>query len=47
MFKGSVCNGFNLEMEQDNSGIGMDMLSTAEYIESLTDLEDELHNKKT
>lgn len=25
----------------------MDMLSTAEYIESLTDLEDELHHKKT
>lgn len=33
VFKGPSCH-FNL----DDSGIGMDMLSTAEYIESLTDL---------
>ena len=30
----------------DNSCIG-DLMSTAEYLESLADLEEELHNKKT
>ncbi len=31
----------------DSSCIGGDLVSTAEYLESLADLEEELHNKKT
>lgn len=42
VFKGGACH-FNL----DDSEIAGDMVSTAEYIESLTDLEEELHRRKT